>query len=217
MNVRKLPGTPFFDLNGSTNLGRADKHVVIIGNGYDLHHGLRTAFTSFIDSLSESCKSSYGSLLQMADISEVTSWYDVENNISRATVNSYNSQHPGIGIEESLPGNIRVVNSMQKNLKVYLAEQQQKKSLSKSDTVGGILRNADGILNFNYTNTLQSIYGIPRDKIYFVHGSLAENEIILGTDNDLLVTCLPMAYVTMSKSFLRDVLDFKRDYWAIHN
>ncbi len=52
----------------------------------------------------------------------------------------------------------------------------------KKDNISSILSKGDGFLNFNYTETLEVVYGIPDDKICHIHGKVgdAPEKILFG-------------------------------------
>lgn len=56
----------------------------------------------------------------------------------------------------------------------------------KKDTVADVLKNGDGFLNFNYTRTLEEVYGINSNLICHIHGQVGDSpeRICFGHGDD---------------------------------
>ena len=70
------------------------------------------------------------------------------------------------------------------------------------------MKEADAILSFNYTQTPQEIFGISDERVIYIHGSLKDNNIILGANNDVNFQGEINDFTPLRKAFRRDVNDF---------
>ena len=216
-----LPGFPnIVEYNGSSLPTVSNKRLVIIGNGFDLFHGLKSSLGDFLESVKSE---SYKDIFEFAtDNNSLNEWSDIENTIFRAVEKSCQvgtlQEHPGIGGNYQEETNERV-EEVNKLLIKYLSGEQDRVVLNGkykiSEHVKDKLKQANGILNFNYTETLQNIYKVDEKKIYYIHGSLKENRIIVGSGNEFPVSI--RKYQGLSKSYLRDILAFRRWFQKKHD
>lgn len=168
-------------------------NIVIVGNGLDRHHGLKTLYTDFKDNCAN--KSLMDKLRECTKDLDVEygykTWYDLEETyrllIIRSTKQIENkggfSQRNLLTYEHSIREINELFHQIMHELQKYLTQISVKNDFYKIDkSVLDILVNADKILNFNYTRTLEDLYKIPEDKIIHVHGQL-DTFPILGHSN----------------------------------
>jgi len=157
-------------------------NIVIVGNGLDLHHGLKTSFKNFIDiGMSEETKEKMNYFKRrLGDDKKEENWYDLESFYRTLVLETQTSILSNKGINKDnkniLSTEMREINEWFHILMHELA------NYLKSINTGGLyridtkveqyLRKADIIVTFNYTNTLQELYNIPEKKIIHVHGKL---------------------------------------------
>lgn len=188
-------------------------HLVLVGNGLDINTGLHTAYKDFFSSLDESQMKVYQLISPIPIDSLSNEWMNLEKQLTNNVKHSFNPAHPGVSsgrFEDFCNYTVKMVRQF---LYDYLVTEYQ--SLDKnnfSPMVAKYCQDADRIINFNYTNTLQDVYGINKSKIEFIHGSLDEHFIIIGMDNDEDVTNFPDGYNLLKKAYIRDILNFKRHY-----
>lgn len=177
------------------------RKLAIIGNGFDLHHGIKSSYTDFYKSsfLSDDIKSLYENMT--AQLREANSWFDFEEEYRKL-----------IKLEYDILGNEgydrKTLGASDENLKIYrpridlinyvfqsifqqfiqylqlkVQELKGNRFWKKDSCVQIFINQIDQVLNFNYTSTLSEIYDVPENKIVFVHGSLLKHNSILGHSN----------------------------------
>ncbi|WP_417551802.1 AbiH family protein [Marinomonas fungiae] len=171
-------------------------HVLIIGNGFDLNLGLKTSYKDFISSefFTRNLEDSSLPLFKHLEDINKTNWIDIEKelvNYSKSEVETYAFLSEYKKLCEELKSYIKSIelNDVDKNSHAYR-----------------LLENIKGkqflILNFNYTDSVEVILnslGVPQyridESIIHVHGSVKEDDIIFGVDDD--------ARINNEHSFLR--------------
>ncbi|MEG2943323.1 MAG: AbiH family protein [Enterococcus sp.] len=177
------------------------RKLIIIGNGFDLHHGIKSGFADFYNSsfMSEDIKNVYEIMTEQ--LRSGYSWYDFEEEYRKL-----------IEVESDILGNKgydgKTLGLTEGNLKIYkpridminyifqsifqqfiqylkstLHDSKNNPNFRDDSCLQSILDETDQIINFNYTSTLSDIYDVPENKIIFVHGSLKKNNPILGHSN----------------------------------
>ena len=174
------------------SLGRT---LYIIGNGFDLHHGLRSAYSHFGEYLAESDYETYQYLEEYLHCDEQDFWSTFEDNLARfdsqALLEFASESLVGYGAEDwsdafhhDYQEEIsRVVHALSKKLLAHFTDWISQIEIPPlTELTGKLLRiNSDAeFLNFNYTSTLQTLYKIPSKKILHLHGSPSGSKIILG-------------------------------------
>lgn len=171
--------------------GVSVKKLYIIGNGFDLHHGLPTSLTGF---RSYSKYNEFYRLYENGVFKMFTNqtldehWQQLETNLANFDVDElieYASQyydddpHENQFIYEVENAIDILTNGLAEDLNKYL-------SLAENYTVEQdkvlLLDTSARFLCFNYTNTLERIYNISPDRICYIHGKLnsSETPIVVG-------------------------------------
>lgn len=153
--------------------------LAIIGNGFDIAHGLRTKYTQFINATDESLFVPFRNYL-IKYCGNDDNWSDFEACIEKLTMQCFlysiacNSKEVYKDVHE--------INSLFKDLQYhlmqYLITESERNRDVKLSSLERYLGSDTKAISFNYTDTAKRY----TDNIYYVHGSLAENEIILGYD-----------------------------------
>lgn len=193
-------------------INRRPDTLAIIGNGFDLNHGYDTLYSSF-------AKANEGSpalaIFESYCGKELPgrTWYDFENNIRDLTeklfLQSYDEEHD---YEENrkrvkeLKGAFTEIHTL---LKEYLKNETSSKPLIKKDCIRRYLNSRAVAVNFNYTDTAEAY----TDKVIYVHGSLKENDILLGYDYRDEACLAEYEDMRWYKEFERESLAFRR---ALH-
>lgn len=165
--------------------------LYIIGNGFDLHHGLPTSLTGFRN-YSEHSKFhrlyENGVFMMPANQTLDEHWQQLETNLSNFDVDVLleyakeyydDDPHKDQFIYEVKSALNALTMGLKKDLNSYL-------SLAESSTVedGKVLPidTSARFLCFNYTNTLERIYNISSDRICYIHGKLNSTDapIVIG-------------------------------------
>lgn len=206
--------------------------VIIIGNGFDLHHQYPTDYRSFFEKSEYSQDSeihAYYKLIERAhkyleeDSSSMrsnSSWTYIEESIAKTRYFVANelSNHVLLGKEIpdiDVPQFIQLQMDVAEKFKSYMDEVTSQDNGVYNDYLDEVLKNSNFVINFNYTNIVQTKYGV---QCYHPHGTLKEDHILLGH----LMDSLNMEYMdvphshgdyridTFAKHFLRMELEFMR-------
>lgn len=161
----------------------AVSNIAIVGNGLDLHHGLETSYANFIEkgiSFETLQKlENYAKELEY-DLSK-KDWYDFEELYRQIVIFNLNNLEKKGGLNEEnnsvLSKQMEHINrffyNLRHELQKYLKKLDRENNYYKvDDIVAKKLSEADIILTFNYTKTLEDLYKIPTDKIIHVHGDV---------------------------------------------
>lgn len=167
--------------------------LYVIGNGFDLAHGIKSSYKDFKKWLLEN-KNNH--LVDMLDVF-FSHDYDVWNGIEQAlgsydedSILDYCRPDEEFDFDHSLSSAARVEDSPMAIFQPVINEFKE----VFTDWVNSIeITNAEKIytldadsryLTFNYTETLEMVYGIPKDNICHIHGSrLAHSEYVVGHNN----------------------------------
>lgn len=169
--------------------------LYIIGNGFDIHHGISSRYSDFKKFLSVSDHALHDLVEKFIPIRE--NWSDLEQalaNIEVDRVVEYASQFlVSYGAEDwsdSYHHDYRyevnnIIEGLSKELKRRFTDWIEQVHIPKRIKVKGKLLDLDRAatyLTFNYTSTLFTIYEIPRADVVFIHGEAGSpnQDIVLG-------------------------------------
>jgi len=177
------------------------KHLYIIGNGFDLHHGMKTSYFSFCEWLKENDESVLFTIDELFGCCDNNWWKSFENNLAYAVASDMvleevRENYPDFGsddfrdadwydaeyaVENRLSdayGEIRkAFHQWIAGLK--MGDENKKIKLVIDDAV---------FLTFNYTETLEKLYGIEDNKILHIHGKAgSDSELVLGHGVDIKI------------------------------
>lgn len=161
--------------------------LYIIGNGFDLHHGLKTSYADFRDGFVKK-KSSvlwndfidiYGEDPQ----NDFLWWKDFENMLGKVDYKSLSKSHNG----EAL-GFMRVRNLMKGKLLPlfgkWIKDVDCQIEVSKIELMDEIDANSL-FFTFNYTLLLEKTYQVKEGRVWHIHGSVKQpDDIVVGHDAD---------------------------------
>lgn len=171
------------------------KILYIIGNGFDLHHDIKSSYKNFYQWLQN--KGQWDVISHVDDIygGEQNWWSDLEHSLGEVDMNEYasnqaNEHYPNfasddfsdadwseaeIAVEQDFGESISLFkNSFTEWVESLDRPNEHKKiPLKKSDAF---------FINFNYTRTLEDAYCIPYHMVWHPHGFVGEanTEYILG-------------------------------------
>ncbi|MBV6391198.1 MAG: hypothetical protein KPEEDBHJ_00406 [Anaerolineales bacterium] len=169
--------------------------LYIIGNGFDIHHGINSRYSDFKNYLLGVDKSLHKLITEYIPTEE--NWSDLEQALAdtdRDSITEYtlqflksygaddwsDSYHHDYQYEID-----KIIQGLSTNLKNRFAEWITQLYIPKHADVEGRIISIDKnaqFLSFNYTSTLSVIYGVPKDNILFIHGKAGSSnqEIVLG-------------------------------------
>lgn len=160
-------------------------NLVIIGNGFDLAHDMKTSYNHFIESSDRTQNDIISNQFFRILIDEkaLKNWCDIEQIYFEQLENSNRSLlNPNEKIEK-LNKEFEIIKN---HLSNYLKTQEiaAKTAESYKEFFKSIDSKETAILNFNYTNTLQNIYWneITESHVIHIHGELSNqiNPIVFG-------------------------------------
>jgi len=187
--------------------------IAIIGNGFDITHGYHTKYEEFAEYLlsNKNTSKDVSRFIEILDgfrlVDKLNHWYDFEKQIKRMV-----SQYSNAGmIYRDTHHDADEFNSIVKNLTGYLKEYLVKEVDGRFGTIDSVSKELDSdtlAVDFNYTNTI-SMYGCD---VYYVHGSLNEDNIIIGYDgyDDGALDHAYYEHRRWLKDFRRDSIEFIR-------
>lgn len=173
-----------------------NERLYIIGNGFDLHHSIDSSYAHFKKWVMRNMHSDLVGMMDVFFSNEREFWGDIENALGeydeesitdycKPTENDeFKYDHPTqwqAGIEDSIPYIFgRIMEDFKDAFNDWV----------KSVDICGIetdlhLPQASKYLTFNYTDTLESAYGIPAQNILHLHGNrlVPKDEFIIGHGN----------------------------------
>ena len=161
--------------------------LYIIGNGFDLHHGLRTSYLNFRDDYVKK-KSTilwnylldiYGNAPKQNDLW----WKDFENMLGRVDYVSLANSQNGVAM-----GFMKVRNLMKGTLPPlfgkWIKEVDSQTDL-KSLQLVPVIDTDSLFFTFNYTLLLEKFYKVEDSRIWHIHGSIKHpDDILVGHNSD---------------------------------
>ncbi|HET6432187.1 bacteriophage abortive infection AbiH family protein [Dyella sp.] len=162
--------------------------LYIIGNGFDLWHGLPTSYSQFSNFAEEALREieNYYSF----DVAQGGPWFDFENSLGRFNWSEFYDAHNHIdvasesfrpsfvyGLEDDLAEQAdQHVGAIRECFQEWLSEID----ISLAEPKFALAPDAK-FLTFNYTSTLEVVYGIPNARILYIHGKAeAFDDLIFG-------------------------------------
>lgn len=178
------------------------KSIVLIGNGFDKAHGLKTGYNDFVKNNNSDAVLYFHKLVKKY-LPPDCCWYEFENAVNALTMRLFIRK-----IEFNKPIKNMSINScfniIRKQLIKYLRNETSK-DFKLLDSIKPFLTDAY-IINFNYTSTAEKYNCKP----YYIHGSIDEEEAVLGYDYRAEPCLISYGEMFWNKAFRRDTLLFSR-------
>ena len=183
------------------------KSLAIIGNGFDLAHGYKTTFAEFIKHTSNSDLDIFK---QFCNNDNIIHWYDFEENIKVITINIWQNNFVKNCDHDENSNKIEKINqvfaNIHKLLKEFLKKETNRFQAQKKRNIKKCINSKTKVINFNYTKVAE-IYA---KDVFYVHGSLNEDNIVLGYDYRYEPCMIGTEYMYWSKKIRRELLAFER-------
>lgn len=167
--------------------------LLIVGNGFDLHHGMKTNYINYRQFLIENGHKNLVECFEIIDeMCPDLMWNKLEEYIGTLSYENaycylldYSSDEWRDSAHHDFQYEIQKMTQYWPGLKDYLNEWIMTiRYTSKDERLVNIV-NSSYILSFNYTNTLEKLYDVPKEKIVYLHGDASTNkELILGHRSD---------------------------------
>lgn len=156
--------------------------LYIIGNGFDLHHGLNTSYKNFRDNVILKAPNLWKQLIDIYgdDVTKDMWWSDFEAKLADINYNHLLNSYNGVAM-----GGMKVQNFLTGQLPPLFGK------WIKSINLNIVPENELDIdkdalfFTFNYSLVLEKIYKVNKDNIWHIHNSIEEvDSIIVGHDSD---------------------------------
>lgn len=173
-----------WDVKKYTDILPDDENTLyIIGNGFDLMHGVNSSYYSFRDSLvrTNSLRTDLETFLTVEDI-----WADFEEALAHLDIQFFSSRMntgiylDGMGAYEedagmsefygAADGAVQIVSDIVNELPRRFYAWISKLTIETDDRPLQQMFCNGKVLNFNYTEFVEQLYGIPEENICYIHG-----------------------------------------------
>lgn len=169
--------------------------LYVIGNGFDLWHGIPSTFAQFKAYVRENDSALFREVEEYLPVSD--NWADLESALADmdadAIVDNLGHFMQSYGAEDwSDSGHHdfqyevdKVVQLLSSGLRERFASWVRHLPIPTPDAAPSRLKMLDrdaAFLSFNYTSTLRLLYGVPDDRTLFIHGcaDIADDDLVLG-------------------------------------
>lgn len=162
--------------------------LFVIGNGFDLAHKLPTGFNPDFKRITK--KYEYENFWEIYQTKKIDIWADFENLLAYPDFNSLESIFVGyepkyLSDRESDRDSIITQADINGRLKDALYEfannaENFLNNIKKQVLIERIIDINGYYVSFNYTHTLEKIYGIPEYRVLHIHGEVGKENLKLG-------------------------------------
>ncbi|MDY0211797.1 MAG: bacteriophage abortive infection AbiH family protein [Desulfuromonadaceae bacterium] len=169
--------------------------LYIIGNGFDIYHGIESRYSSFKNYFHVHDRDSHDRVEEYLQVHE--DWSDLEIALAYLDIGtvldhasdflqSYATEKWSDAYHHDYQFEINnIVSSLSSKLKSEFCDWLRQLTIPYFNELNCTplkLNNAGTFFNFNYTPSLEHIYGIPKENIFYIHGKIGDpnTEIILG-------------------------------------
>lgn len=169
------------------------KNALVIGNGFDLDLGLETKFSNFANAKDYWPEKDGSKLSIYLDSKKsIEKWFDLEGALREYATGGTNSfETIKAKNKEEMTADFAYFEKLRIGLMGYLAEEEKKEIIGDS-VAARVIKGVSENSNFEYVYTLNytDLNGIARKlginnsgEIHYLHGSLANKDIIIGIDD----------------------------------
>lgn len=177
--------------------------LYLIGNGFDMHHCINSGYNNFKDWLEDKDPVVFNRLFQVYEFDGGDLWSSLEENLGNIPLDAILEDHAFapflvcvtqadersefFSLDDFSDEKVSGVGVTLKRLYFYL-EQYFVEWILQLDVPNfnrrvRINKNNSYFINFNYTTTLETAYGINRDSIYYIHGCAVLNQHLIFGHN----------------------------------
>lgn len=172
----------------------AFENLYIIGNGFDIYHGIPSRYSDFKEYLSDVANELHDLVEEYipaeedwSDLEAALADIDVDNVVDNASqlLMSYATEDWSDAYHHDYQYEVnKIIEGLSSALKVHFGDWVRQLEIPSINELLvrplGLSTNSH-YLNFNYTSSLTDIYSIPRNLIFHIHGEARENEeLVLG-------------------------------------
>lgn len=166
------------------------KELYLIGNGFDMHHHINSCYTQFKNWLEKRDPIIYNRLFQVYELDGGDLWSSLEENLGNIPIDAILDNYvyssfmiffkridgsTGLfNLDDFSDGPIPEIgltlHRLYFYLELYFTEWIQQLAGPDSNQRVKLNKTNSYFINFNYTRTLETTYGIPQKDIYYIHG-----------------------------------------------
>lgn len=171
--------------------------LIIIGNGFDIAHGLKTDYKYFLSQLTEQHRKFYETVCQY--IPEDALWSSFEKSLAylddeqlqednSCYLLGYGDENWRDSAHHDFQYMIGQALDFAPDIPFYFSEWINTINTNVPPIISThIISPSNLFLSFNYTDTLERVYGIPADRILYLHGKASRGDtLILGHHDNTL-------------------------------
>ena len=148
------------------------RKLYVIGNGFDMHHGLPCGYADFRGWLQVNKPEVHCELIRLYGESDSDLWSDFEKGLSCFDLDNYPDDVKRAELVKLKDGLNEAFGAWIKTIEVP----------KKETFIDGLDRNAV-FFTFNYTRTLEDFYGINESRVVHLHGSVDGSNFVFGHDS----------------------------------
>jgi hypothetical protein len=172
-------------------VANSDNRLFIIGNGFDLAHGLPTRFDPDFKEIAAGGESDdrFWDLYQ-SDEAEI--WSDFERLLAKPDFDKlgqiFDAHYPDYTSDRESDRNSSIVQvdisgKLNESLAVFAEEAENDLAIAKPRYLyQNLFTNNYHYVSFNYTHTLENLYNIPSGQVLHIHGEVGGDALMLGYD-----------------------------------
>lgn len=171
--------------------------LIIIGNGFDIAHGLHTDYKYFLETLIKEHSSFYKAVCQY--IPENALWSSFEESLAylddeqlqddnSCYLLGYGDENWSDSAHHDFQYMIQQALDFAPDIPVYFSNWINEINTNIEPIMSSRIISPDSLfLSFNYTDTLEKAYNIPTNRILYIHGkALRGDSLIIGHHNESL-------------------------------
>lgn len=153
--------------------------LYIIGNGFDIAHNIHSSYSDFCAFVRDNHPYDFERIGHLFFDDANVLWSDFERNLTHLNILRLVNENIDIWKHQNSRDIENTFDTEFSNLKTYFMEWV----ISKFNHIHGDriydLSANDFYVNFNYTNTLHTVYGIPNTRILYIHENSVENHYLM--------------------------------------
>ena len=168
--------------------------LYIIGNGFDMHHGIKSGYSNYRKWLEENDSDLYERLREYYDVDDDEWWWQFEQSLGYPDMSDYIEQtafenEPDYGSDDFRDRDYHAgqfqaedeIGGLVQEIRDSFTEWVASLSLPLSDKKISLDKEDAYFINFNYTDTLQSVYNVSDESILSIHGNVTKGtDLVLG-------------------------------------
>ena len=168
--------------------------LYIIGNGFDMHHGIKSGYSNYRKWLEENDSDLYERLREYYDVDDDDWWWQFEQSLGYPDMSDYIEQtafenEPDYGSDDFRDRDYHAgqfqaedeIGGLVQEIRDSFTEWVASLSLPLSDKKISLDKEDAYFINFNYTDTLQNVYNVSDENILSIHGNVTKGtDLVLG-------------------------------------